>query len=194
MTRTPTFPSPLPQQPQATAEQLPDDLAPQPGDWQHASWAAVVAQLGKDFDKRSLAKLFPAAAAGGGVLRWGLAVAGQRPVTTLQLTLSELASGRQLSRPRSEAIQWDLAVEELIRDIDDLCGSSKLEPAVVAEAVLWAYALPPLITRLREISWKSLCQSLDCAGSPLSIDPRCFVAGTIDRRLRTGVGPAFTTQ
>lgn len=194
MTRPPTLRLTLTQQSQPSAEQLPEDPIDLPHDWQHASWVAVAAKLSKGFEKRSLAKLFPAAASGGGALRWGLAVAHQRPVTALQRALSELASGRELSRTRSATIQWELATEELLRDLQEICGSNQIEPAVVAEAALWAYALPPLISHLREASWKSLCQALDalarhCLAIPDLSSPARLIGGcelALVLRLRLG--------
>jgi len=204
MTRSPIPALTLSQHPQPTAEPLPDEIVAPFGDWQHPSWTSVAAQLAKEFNKRSLEKLFPAAAPGGGVLRWGLAIASERPVTALQMALSELASGRELSRSRAAAIQWDLAVEELIRDIQDLCGSSRIEPAVVAEAVLWAYALPPLITGLREASWKALCQSLDALArhglsipdlsSPARLIGGCELALVLRLRLGDLASETLATQ
>mgnify|MGYP007051632728 CR=1 FL=1 len=161
MTRPSTPTSTLTQQSPPTAEPVSvHPLATSP-DWQDPSWAAVAARLHKDFEKRSLAKLFSVAAPGSSVLRWGLAIASARPATALQRSLCELADGQEPSRSRAAAIHWDQAAEELQRDLEDLYVASKIEPAVLAEAVLWAYALPPLIHQLRETNWKSLCQSLD---------------------------------
>jgi hypothetical protein len=130
-------------------------------DWSSAPWDAVAARIEKHFAKQPLAKIFPEAVSGGGVLRWGLALACGKPVSPLQATLSELGSGCPANKKRLRLIDWELAVEEMLRDIEDSCASSKFDLPTLAEAALWAYALPPLIAVLREPSWKSLCQSLD---------------------------------
>ncbi len=176
------------------SEHSPLDLLGDAGDWQSAPWAEVVTRMDRNFDKRSLSRLFPKATAGGGILRWGLAVACGKQVSPLQAALSELGSGFPPSKKRSRGVDWELAVEEMLRDIDDTCASGKIDLPTVAEAGLWAYALPPLVTRLREASWKSLCQSLDalarhCMSVPDASSPARLIGGcelALVLRLRLG--------
>lgn len=199
MSPTSPFALTLTQNSKPNAEQPAADSIAQRQDWEYGPWATVAAHIKKSFEKRTLAKLFPFSDPGGGVLRWGLAISSGRPVTALQIALSELADGRDLSRWRGTSIQWELAVEEFQRDIQDLCRSSKVEPSVVAEAVLWAYALPPLISHLRETSWKALCQSLDalarhCLSIPDVSSPARLIGGCeLSLVLRMGLGDLAST-
>lgn len=151
------------------------------------------ARIEKGFKKWSLAKLFPDAAAGS-VLRWGLATAADQPVSPLQAALCQLASGQPTSRWRGDAVDWELAAEELLRDIDDTCLCGRVDLRTASEAVLWAYALPPLRAPMQEASWRALCQGLDrlarhCQQIPDPAAPVRLIGGgelALVMRLRLG--------
>jgi len=137
-----------------------------PADWQSPQWAKVVGNLNRRFKSRSLSRMFDSWQPEGGrnygiSLLAGLAVAQNLRLSPLQLALADLASGNELSRKRAGSVDWSDAVEEVLRTIDDARSPGKIDPLVIADALLWAYALPPLVDHISESAWKSLCQSLD---------------------------------
>jgi hypothetical protein len=136
------------------------------GDWQSPPWAELAAGLARRFAARPLSRLFadwqPVVAKDqGGCLRSGLAIAQAASLTPLQIALGDLASGQVPGPKRIDAIDWPDAAEEMLRRIDEARSPGKIDPVVVTDALLWAYALPPLIDRISETNWKALCQSLD---------------------------------
>lgn len=147
--------------PSETDEPVPVDRS----DWRSPPWNAVADGLSKRFRKRRLGRLFgppkssdQSAAA---LLRSGIAIAHGSPLSPLQTVLGDLAAGVAPRRRLAASIDWEAAAEEELLWIDDLASPGKIDPVSVVNALLWAYALPPLVHRLSEPTWKQLCQSLD---------------------------------
>ncbi len=154
--RTPASPSPSDRDAPATADR---------SDWRSPPWNAVADGLSKRFRKRPLGRVFGTPKSSGdsaaALLRAGLAIAHRSPLSPLQTVLGDLAAGVAPRRRLVASIDWEAAAEEELLWIDDLASPGKVDPVSVANALLWAYALPPLVHRLSEPTWKRICQSLD---------------------------------
>lgn len=136
------------------------------GDWQSPQWAMVAAELIRRFDARPLQRVcsdwqVESPRDAGSCLRAGLAIAQNAALEPLQVALTDLAAAIDPGRRLLRSIHWADAAEEMVRKIDFARSPGKLDPVLVTEAVCWAYALPALIERVSEPTWKSLCQSLD---------------------------------
>lgn len=147
-------------------EDKPAEAATDTGDWDSPQWAMVAAELIRRFDARPLQRVcsdwqVQSPRDAGSCLRSGLAIAQNAPLEPLQIALTDLAAGIDPGRRLLRSIHWADAADEMNRKIDFARSPGKIDPVLVTEAVCWAYALPALIERVSEPTWKSLCQSLD---------------------------------
>ena len=136
------------------------------GNWESPQWSIVAAELIRRFNSRPLQRVcsdwqVESPRDQGSCLRAGLAIAQNAALEPLQIALTDLAAAIDPGRGIMRSIHWTDAAEEMIRKIDFARSPGKIDPVLVTEAVCWAYALPALIERVSEPTWKSLCQSLD---------------------------------
>lgn len=170
------------------------EVASVAGDWQSPPWAEIAKRIVKRFERRRLSKLFRVGDLSGkatspAALLGGLAVAQCEPVSPRQRMLAELAWGE---RPKGNSVfrgSWADAVAEFLVAVTSPVSAEGLDLQILADAVLWAHALPALMEDLSESQWKSLCQSLDSLArdglavrDPLSIER--LIAGELALVLR----------
>jgi len=158
--------------PEAAVEFLPSasqDLAGEDTvakQWESPPWSDIAKRLGKAFEKRRLGKLLsgwgtPGKASPSAPLLAGIAVANEHGVTPLHRALADLAWGYRPARKSAFADGWTDGVGEQIARIERQLAMGRIGSVFLAESILWAHALPPLIGELSETLWKTLCQSLD---------------------------------
>ncbi len=100
-----------------------------------SQWPELRRRIIRRAARRNLATLWPEAAGDGGPLRWGWQVAaGELPPVVRQL--SRMMAGK----PAAEDFDLVAAVDHFL----NIVGTQASQPLVMAEALLWAYALPTL--------------------------------------------------
>lgn len=157
------------------------------GDWKSAAWANIAKRIGKAFDKRRSGRLLaawgtPGKASPTAPLLAGLAVLNDLGLSPRQRAIAGLAWGYRPGRKSDFLETWTDAASEQVARIDRQLATGQVSLLFMADSLLWAYALPPLMEETSEAVWKSLCQALDrLARNGLSVQ-----RGLTNERLAAG--------